>query len=369
MAQSKTAYDGYWDGYDGLQAAKHAILRNYLGAWFPILASWSGRILYIDCHAGRGRHTAGQAGSLLVALDLLLNHKARDRILARTEVVFVLLENNEHNFDELKAEVEAIGELPETVVVHAHCEDYEARLRQIREDTRGRGTELAPLFAFVDPFGFKLSMATLNDMLSSPASEILVNFMFRYVQMAIQNDSQEANMDLLFGTGEWRGLRSVPDKEARTQGTIDLFSRQLKAEYVTHMYMRSSRNVLKYVLFHASNHRRGREKMKEAMWKAAPVGDFTAFERSRPDQIVLFTPEPDLSPLRSALWGEFAGEQVDMGKLYEWLLGGFFLKKHLHKVLSEYRKADVLSFSDYEGRFAFGRNPTVTFPSDPPSMP
>ena len=34
--------------------AKHEILRNYLGAWFPILAKGSGRIVYIDGFAFLG---------------------------------------------------------------------------------------------------------------------------------------------------------------------------------------------------------------------------------------------------------------------------------------------------------------------------
>jgi three-Cys-motif partner protein len=64
----------YWESYNDLQRTKHSILRKYLGAWFPILTSWSGRVLYIDCHAGRGRHKTGEEGSPIIALNCLLNH-------------------------------------------------------------------------------------------------------------------------------------------------------------------------------------------------------------------------------------------------------------------------------------------------------
>jgi three-Cys-motif partner protein len=55
--------------------AKHEILRRYLGAWFPILSRYSGRIVYIDGFAGPGRYKGGEPGSPLVALDVALTHR------------------------------------------------------------------------------------------------------------------------------------------------------------------------------------------------------------------------------------------------------------------------------------------------------
>jgi three-Cys-motif partner protein len=36
--------------------AKHEILSRYLDAWFPILASWNTKVLYIDGFAGPGTY-------------------------------------------------------------------------------------------------------------------------------------------------------------------------------------------------------------------------------------------------------------------------------------------------------------------------
>jgi len=344
--------ENYWRSYGGLQNAKHIILRKYLGAWFPILASWNGKVLYIDCHAGRGRHKTRHPGSPLIALQLLLRHRAKDAILKGCEVFFVFFENNRENYDDLCREVEALGELPDGIDVHAYCEDYETTLRRICDETRSRGRKLAPSFAFVDPYGFTLSMETLNTLLSFPASELLVNFMFRHVDMAIRNVSQEENMDRLFGTEEWRALQG-----------IDAYDERVNAIIATDMLMRGSNKALKYVLFHASNHPQGRKKMKDAMWATAPAGDFTAYERDRPEQLVLLQPEPDLGPLRADLWETFAGQTVDMRRLYEWLLRTLYLDKH---VLRDYRNAGVLSCSGYTGRFAFSKNPTISFPAERP---
>ena len=81
----------YWSEYTGLQEAKHQLLRKYLNGWFPILTKFHGRVIYMDCHAGRGSHTAGQKGSPILALQVLRDHKLRARILHSTEVQFVFL--------------------------------------------------------------------------------------------------------------------------------------------------------------------------------------------------------------------------------------------------------------------------------------
>ena len=186
--------------------------------------------------------------------------------------------------------------------------------------------------------------------------------MYRFVDMAIHHPAQASNMDSLFGCPDWRNLSSIEDSQERAHETIALFSRQLKAKFVTHMNMVGANKVLKYVLLHASNHPRGRELMKESMWAVVPDGSFTAFERDTPDQLILIEPEPSLEPLKDLLLENFAGRQVCMEKIYDWLLHEWYLKKHVHQVLRECRKQGIVKFSDYEGRFAFDKNPLASFP-------
>lgn len=87
----------YFASYGNLQHIKHNLIRDYLEGWFPKMAVGPGgcsRLLYIDTHAGCGRHVRGQPGSPLVALDALLSHAARNRILERTEVRYLLIEQD-----------------------------------------------------------------------------------------------------------------------------------------------------------------------------------------------------------------------------------------------------------------------------------
>ena len=79
----------YWTQYGAFQQVKHDLIRHYLNGWFPKLATWAGRVLYVDTHAGRGRHRSGELGSPLVALKTLLDHSYRDKLLQKSEVRFL----------------------------------------------------------------------------------------------------------------------------------------------------------------------------------------------------------------------------------------------------------------------------------------
>src|SRR5690606_19910537 len=122
-----------------------------------------------------------------------------------------------------------------------------------------------------------LSMDLLNALLRIPQFELLINFMYRYVDMAMRLPAQEHNMDRLFGCEQWRALRANEEPAARAEAIIALFVQQLDADYSTHMYLRGANGALKYVLIHASNHPKGREVMKQALWAVVPDGSFTAF--------------------------------------------------------------------------------------------
>jgi three-Cys-motif partner protein len=66
--------DGKWDCPPHTKA-KHEMLAKYLDAWYPIIASWNGRLVFLDGFAGRGRYTDGSEGSPLIALRRLIDHR------------------------------------------------------------------------------------------------------------------------------------------------------------------------------------------------------------------------------------------------------------------------------------------------------
>jgi hypothetical protein len=98
--------------------------------------------------------------------------------------------------------------------------------------------------------------------------------------------------------------------------------------------MRDYNGRLVYYLFFASNNSTGHLKMKEAMWKVDPKGDFT-FSDSTPNQTLLFNLNPSMVPLAVDISAKFKGEAQIPVKRVE------TLRPRQHRLLA---KAHVGSF-------------------------
>lgn len=176
----------YWREYGSFQAIKHRLIKHYLDGWFPKLGTWAGRVLYVDTHAGRGRHSSGQAGSPLVALETLLRHPYRDKLLQRSEVRFLFVERDPSNLELLRDELKGIGDFPKGVHVNTSAGNAYEVLSAIVEDLRESGRNMAPAFIFVDPYGFRVPGALLSQLMSAGRVELFVNVIWRELDMAIR---------------------------------------------------------------------------------------------------------------------------------------------------------------------------------------
>ncbi len=365
MPQIVDEHPEYWQEYTNLQHVKHALLRRYLGGWFPILIRWRGRVVYLDCHAGRGLHAGGQKGSPLVALETLIKHHHLPNILHNAEVRFLFIEADQQNKAELEAHLKE-NPLPEKIKVEVVCENYEKVIQDIIDHLRSNNLAMAPAFVFVDPYGFSLSMNLLAQLKAFERCELFVNFMWRYVDMAIANRTQEANMERLFGTPEWRNLRDIEDPQERCEAAIQLFQRGLGARYITWIKMLGENRAIKYVLIHATHHPKGRELMKEAIWSVAPEGEFAARVADNPQQEFLIQPEPDLTPLADWLRHKYRGYAVKYQEIENELIATIYRPKHLHDVIRMLRDHGEIECKEYSGRFSFKQNPTIDFRPKPP---
>ena len=355
--------EDYWSDYDGLQAVKHRILATYLDAWFPILSSYRGLLLYLDCHAGRGRHTTGDLGSPLLVLEQLLNHQRLREILDRVAIACHFFETNESNADQLGQEIAKLGPLPSRITTDIHPTDYEAALSRVLDRLDGIGSALPPSFAFIDPYGFKLSMRFMNRLLTAGRTETLINFMYRYVDMAFHVPDKADILDRLFGTREWRDVVSIADHQRRFESAVKLFSDQLEAEYVSWVVMRSDTDAIKYVLFHATNDVRGRQEMKRAMWRVLPDGSFTGYERDRPEQGVLIsasqTPDREVIALVARCFG---GKTVRLEDVYPVIDRSPCRRVHVHKILKRAIERGIVKNLTNPSGFIIKRNPRVVIP-------
>jgi three-Cys-motif partner protein len=354
----------YWADYDGLQDRKHRLLARYLDAWFPILATRQGLILYIESHAGRGIHDTGDAGSPIVALRRLLNHNQRERILRGCTVGFHLFESNATNAATLEAEVRKFGELPTNLKVRVHPEDHAARVVEMLDQLDADGVELAPSLAFVDPYGYSLSGALLNRFLKAGTTELLLNFMSKYIDIAIKATDKDEILDALFQTRQWRDLRAIADRTERINAAINLFAAGLQAQYKRWVFMRGDADEIKYILLYATNHVAGLRQFKKSIWAVIPDGSYTAYQKDRPEQgeLIGSSVEPPYNKVRDLLWRKFADKVANLERdIYPVINESPYLDTHANYVLKEDFREGRIRCVDGASRLILRTNPTIRF--------
>lgn len=355
----------YWVEYCNLQHVKHALIREYLKGWFPKMAlgpGGSSRLLYVDTHAGRGKHLNGELGSPLVALTTLLNHQSRVSILKNTEVRFFFIERNETNVSALREEL-AVRSLPEGVFAQAEQGDSFEIIEDLFATFERDGKQLAPGFFFVDPYGFKLPGNLLRKLLGYPRVELFVNVIWRELDMAIMqsrgNDgsSLAQTLNSVFAGDGWKNI-SANDSDARAEQCADLFREITGARWGTHIRMLDNGRI-RYFLLHLTKHDAGRDLMKECMWKACPDGGFYASRSNNPRQQLLIQPEPNLAPLHDWVKQKLAAAPKHWQDLSEAVREELWLPKQLNEVIQELRRQHEVEATGFSGRFAPTNNPLL----------
>ncbi len=261
--------------------AKHQILRSYLDAWLPIMAKWNGRIIFLDGFAGPGRYAEGEEGSPLIALRALLEHPHMTPLPSGTEIRFHFVEEQKDRVASLEAEIADFKTghpLPTDVHVHVAQGRFDSYLGAILDRLEKTGTQIAPTFAFIDPFGFSgVPMELIRRLGANPKCEVLISFMYESItRWAAHPDPKiQAHLDDLFGTPDWRALAAETDPDRRRDGLVDLYRRQLMTAgfpYVLEFELRDKGNRTEYFLCFGTKSLKGLAAMKRAMWKADPEG-------------------------------------------------------------------------------------------------
>jgi three-Cys-motif partner protein len=300
--------------------AKHEILRRYLQAWTPILSHGGfPDIIYIDGFAGPGRYSQGEDGSPIIALRAALDQS----IPSSTRVFFLFVERDLERAAVLQEIVDSIQRPPNFRVKVAAGSTFETEVTELIEFYTSRQRPLAPTFAFVDPFGWTgVPFSLLAQILGYPSCEVLVNFMYEEINRFLTQSGQPGNFDTFFGTSEWRGCVNGSPQH-RNRCLHDLYVRQLRqaagATYVRSFEMRNEAGVTDYFLFYATKSLKGVQKMKEAMWKVDPMGEFKFSDATDPNQLVMFG-EPNVDILRRQILERFSGRETSVQELEEFVL-------------------------------------------------
>lgn len=284
---------------------KHLVLEQYLNAWFPILGMGdrNGRILFVDGFAGPGEYEGGEEGSPVVAMRVLAKHSARERI--NSEVVFVFIEKEPDRAQHLEGLVDQWNpKLPKSAKVQVWRGKFESLMTEVLDQLDEQEKRIAPALVMMDPFGIKgIPIEVIRRILANDKCEVYVTFMWGAINRHISAPGFEGDMTKLFGSEEWKDGIDLTGRE-RKLFLHSLYRRQLKsagARQVVHFHLFKGKR-LKYSVFFGTGHRLGADRMKMAIWKADPTGDYS-FRGGAQHQMNLL--EPDYAPLQSALRQRF----------------------------------------------------------------
>ncbi len=287
--------------------AKHVILRKYLNAWLPKLTRWNGRVVIIDAFAGPGLYSNGEEGSPIIALRAFLEHSYM--AMMNADVKYLFVEADEDRCDSLREVVERI-ETPKNVHVSIRNEECEVALGRALDYIDEQESRLAPTFAFIDPFGVQVPLDMIRRLMAHPRCEVLITFMTGWLNRFLPTLEFEVHADRLYGCKDWRAALDMVGLD-REQYLRTLYQRQLvevvRADYVRFFTMKNSRNMTSYDLFFATNHPAGIDAMKAAMWKVDQSGSFSFSDATDPNQLTLFSEEPNWDQLVSLLVSQFTG--------------------------------------------------------------
>ncbi|HSB08305.1 MAG TPA: three-Cys-motif partner protein TcmP [Blastocatellia bacterium] len=285
---------------------KHQVLRRYLEAWFPIMGSWNRRVLFIDGFAGPGEYEGREEGSPIIAMKSLLEHRSKG--LVKAEVGFIFIEKDPDRAAHLKGLVSKLP-LPANCKVRVINSAFDKTSTKVLDQLDAQTQKLAPCFIMVDPFGVSdTPMDVIGGILRNPKSEVYVSFMYESINRFKGTPEFEHHLDTLFGSTSWREGREISDRAKRKQFFYDLYETQLRrsgARYVVHFDMYEGQRLV-YAIFFCTHNLKGCDKMKEAIWRVVPSGDF-AFKGMRSGQLTLNLGGYDFEPLKAVLRAKFQG--------------------------------------------------------------
>lgn len=302
-----TPKDTIWR-LDPHTVAKHEMLRRYLSAWFPILNQPGQSVVYIDGFSGPGKYSGGEEGSPLRAVHVAATHKSK----LTGEIKFWFIEEREDRAEHLRGELQKLA-TPPNFRLRVENGLFEDRLTAELNRLDKEGESPVPIFAFIDPFGFKgFPFSLVRRLLNRPQCEVLITFMVNAINRWLEHPTSSIvdHITEAFGTGEAKEIAASGGTH-RISALRELYQSRLRsiAKYVRYFEMRDRQDKPQYYLFFAGNHELGHLKMKEAMWGVDPDGNFRFSDATVPSQTVLFEADPK-QPLLDLLRAEFRGKGI-----------------------------------------------------------
>lgn len=249
-----------WD-YKDQTKMKHQVFNDYVDKWIKIVGKYH-KLNYIDGFGGIGAYTDGD-GRVFFGSPVLVA-EAIEKITSRLQrkVKIVVIDKEKENLDNIEKIFKHNKIAIEPMLIN---QDFDKAINDILDKV----SNPAPTFVFVDPFGFKIRMETLERIMRIDKSEILLNFMFTRVNQFLSSPKIESTCNDLFGCEDWKKCTSLWGAEREACILESLRDRMKKFSKYVYYYKFEFTDSKKsfYYLFHLANHSLGCSIMKSSFAK------------------------------------------------------------------------------------------------------
>jgi three-Cys-motif partner protein len=355
---------------DAHTLAKHAILRRYLEAWFPILTRQAssfarqygtapGReILFVDAFAGPGEYTNGNEGSPVIALKAAIDHAAAFPVPVR----MLFIEEREDRYRHLQAILaphiaRAVHSRNVRAVEPRHG-DCDSVLNALLDEFERKNVSFGPTLAFLDQFGYgAVSMRLISRILKFGQCEVFSYLDYKDMNRWITDPSKAPAFTRAFGGEEWRRAIDLPAQERR-KFLLEQYKAALRdparggASYVVYFSMFDRNAQPLYWLVFSTNNLRGLEEMKRAMWSVDNTGEFRFSDEDSPGQLFLFRDRYGDAWLADELAEKLAGKTMTVAQVKEYVLTETpcYLFKGAMKALETHKSRRIAVLKQPAGR-------------------
>jgi len=209
-------------------------------------------------------------------------------------------------------------------LAQAYQGECDAILAQILNEHETHGTHFGPALAFLDQFGYAaVSMALVRRILAFPQCEVFLYLDYKDMNRFITDPSKASGFTRTYGGEEWRGAVELPESQRRVF-LLEKYKESLRhrgnAKYVLAFSMFDPKGQLLYWLVFCTNHLRGLEEMKKAMWHVDGTGGFRFSDKDCPSQLRLLGEEFGQQWLAEELSEKLAGKTLAIKEIQEYVL-------------------------------------------------
>ena len=353
---------------------KHMVLRAYMDAWLPIILSKFERAMFVDAFAGPGEYKDGEFGSPVIALNALAEHSSQSMMTGQMDYVFIEERTDRSlHLQEVIDRQLTKGYIPSICRITRLNDTFAQVLPKLIDSI---SSDRVPTFVMIDPFGVSgVGMNHIRALMDYPSVEVYISFMYEFMNRFKDHSNFESHLDDLFGCPDWRHGIDVPDGKERKDFFYGLYRKQLKLSGARHVlnFELHEGNQLKYALFFATKSNQGCDKMKQAMWKVAPLGGYN-FRSDTIGQLSFESKIVDFNELDRALVDEFGMDQpTRIESIEEFMCSDsvLFHSSQLKSRLAEMERASrlIVDQSPRMKRGAFPSGTLLRFVEPPPPSP